>query len=56
MARKYTRVEFTFEECEVYPDKYIKELVDDLRPQDMVDLILKGECLSEAVSLSHLIF
>ena len=47
MARKYTRVEFTFDECEVYPEKYIKELVDDLRPQDMADLIdACGKCIS----------
>ena len=52
MARKYTRVEFTFDECEVYPDKYIKELVDDLRPQDMDDLIAACGNAEDAIRMS----
>lgn len=52
MARKYTRVEFTFDECEVYPDKYIKELVDDLRPQDMADLIAACGNAEDAIRMS----
>ena len=52
MARKYTRVEFTFDKCEVYPDKYIKELVDDLRPQDMEDLIAACGNAEDAIRMS----
>ena len=52
MARKYTRVEFTFDECEVYPDKYIKELVDDLRPHDMADLIAACGNAEDAIRMS----
>lgn len=52
MARKYTRVEFTFDECEVYPDKYIKELVDDLRSQDMADLIAACGNAEDAIRMS----
>ena len=52
MAKKYKRVEFSFNECEVYTAKYLKELVDDLRPQDMVDLIAACGNAEDAIRMS----